>query len=59
MYYSRLFDLQKTCIVVPVQECVYIKWVKVNSGNAAIVFDWFHIVRQVVVIASWRTDYGK
>jgi hypothetical protein len=59
MYYSRLVELQKTCIVLPVQECVYIKGVKVNSGNAAIVFDRVHVVRQVVVVASQRTDYGK
>jgi hypothetical protein len=42
-----------------VQEPVYIKAVKVNMGNAMIVFDKFHVVSQVVVIAVRRTDYGK
>jgi transposase len=38
---------------------LYIKGVKENPGNATILFDEFHVVGQVVVIAFQRTDYGK
>ena len=41
------------------QECVYIKGVKENPGNATIVFARLYIVSQVVVIAFRMTDYGK
>jgi transposase len=42
-----------------VQKHVYIKGVKENVGHATIVFDKFHVVSQVVVIAFRRTDYGE
>jgi hypothetical protein len=35
------------------------KGVKEKSGNAAIVFDKFPVVRPVVVIALRRADYGE
>jgi hypothetical protein len=38
---------------------MYIKGVRENSGHLTIVFERFHIVSQVVVMAFWMTDYGK
>jgi transposase len=42
-----------------VQKHVYIKGFKESLGNGTIVFDKFHVVSQVVVIAFRRTDYGE